>query len=319
LIHVWRVGTFILDQVYQATNPSAHENDMTTKTGTEQVKRYYDEKGWEDRDGVPFNLRLFGTKEDGPIRIELRRLHLDRVRSALSLAGTSLNLLECGCGGAPGRELLNLCARYTGVDFSYRGLEKARFAFADVQIPHEFKVADLCALPFYDGAFDAVYCAHTIYHIVDPSAQETALAEMVRVVRPGGVVVLVAANPRPLAFPIRLARRLLADMPVIGSILNRLRPAPEIPYAPKPIGWMRRRLSRRGPVEVITHDLPSVKFNQKITEFRGIGKFLWRFIRWLDINHPKLSAYLGNYVILICKRAHSPELECRTKATTSES
>jgi SAM-dependent methyltransferase len=210
--------------------------------------------------------------------------------------------LECGCGGAPERNLLDLCARYTGVDFSYRGLEMARSAFADVQIPHEFKVADLCALPFDEGAFDAVYCAHTIYHIVDPSAQATALAEMVRVVRPGGVVVLVAANPRPLAFPIRLTRRLLADMPVVGSILNRLRPASEIPYAPRSIGWMRRRLTRGGPVEVITYDLPSVKFNQEITEFRGIGKFLWKLIRWLDINYPKLSAYLGNFVILICKK-----------------
>jgi hypothetical protein len=49
--------------------------------------------------------------------------HLDRVRSALSLAGTSLNLLECGCGGAPGRDLVGLCSRCTGVDFSYRGCE----------------------------------------------------------------------------------------------------------------------------------------------------------------------------------------------------
>jgi ubiquinone/menaquinone biosynthesis C-methylase UbiE len=275
---------------------------MTKKTGTEQVKRYYDEKGWEEQDGVPLNLRLFGTKEEGPIRIELHRLHLDRVRSGLSLAGTSLNLLECGCGGAPERNLLDLCARYTGVDFSYRGLEIARSAFADVQIPHEFQVADLCALPFDDGAFDAVYCAHIIYHIVDPSAQETAIAEIVRVVRPGGVVVLVAANPRPLAFPIRLTRRLLADMPVVGSILNRLRPAPEIPYAPRSIGWMRRRLSKGGPVEVITCGLPSTKFNQETTEYKGIEKILWKLIRWLDINYPKLSAYLGNFVILICKK-----------------
>jgi ubiquinone/menaquinone biosynthesis C-methylase UbiE len=275
---------------------------MTKKAGTAKVKHYYDEKGWEEQDGVPRHIRLFGIKEDGPIRIELHRLHLDRVRSALSLAGTSLNLLECGCGGNPDRNVLDLCARYTGVDFSDRGLDIARAAFADVQIPHEFTVADVCALPFGDGAFDAVYCAHTIYHIVDPLAQETALAEMVRVVRPDGVVVLVAANPRPLAFPMRLTRRLLADMPVAGSILNRLRPAPELPYKPRSIGWMRRRLSRGGPVEVITYGLPSTKFNQGTTEYKGIEKILWKLIRWLDINYPQLSAYLGNFVILVCKK-----------------
>ena len=94
---------------------------MTKKTGTEETKRFYDEKGWKEQDGKSVDLHLFGVKEDGPIRMELHRLHLNRVRSALSLAGTPLNLLECGCGGSPAREFLDLCARYTGVDFSDTG------------------------------------------------------------------------------------------------------------------------------------------------------------------------------------------------------
>jgi len=246
--------------------------------------------------------RLFGVREDGPIRIELHQLHLDRIRGALSLAGTPLNLLECGCGGNPARALLDLCARYTGVDFSDTGLGMARSAFADVKIPHEFRAADVCALPFDDGSFDAVYCAHMIYHIEKPAAQEAAVAELVRVVRPGGVIVLIAANPRPFAFPVRLARRLVADTPVVGAILNRLRPAPPLPYKPMSIGWMRRRLSRGGPVNVMTYRLPSTEFNQNVTEFAGVGKVMWKSIRWVDINYPKLSAYLGNYVMLICRK-----------------
>ena len=71
---------------------------------------------------------------------------------------------------------------------------------------------------------------------------DAAIAELVRVVRPGGVVVLVAANPRPLAFPVLLARRLAADAPLVGSIFNRLRSKPLLPYKPMPIGWMRRTL-----------------------------------------------------------------------------
>jgi SAM-dependent methyltransferase len=178
----------------------------------------------------------------------------------------------------------------------------ARSSFANVGIPHEFRTADVCALPFEDGAFDAVYCSHLIYHIADPAAQDAALAEFVRVVRPGGVVVLIAANPRPLVFPMRLARRLLADTPGVGSMLNRLRTSPPLPYKPMPIGWMRRRLVRGGPVEVVAADIPSTSFYRNVTEFKGLGKLLWTSIRWLDVNYPRLSAHLGNFVILTCRK-----------------
>ena len=272
------------------------------KTGTEETKRFYNETGWTVRDGASVDRNLFGVKEDGPIRMELHRLHQGRIRSALSQPGRRLDLLECGCGGNPARELLPLCSKYTGVDFSSTGIEMARYSFADVQMAHEFRTADVCALPFDDGAFEAVYCAHMIYHIEDPVAQDAALAELVRVVRPGGVIVLIAANPRPLAFPIRLARRLAAGTPLAGAILNRLRPRPPLPYHPMPIGWMRRRLACAGPVEVLSYGIPSTSFNRNVTEFKGPGKLLWKSIRWLDVNCPRLSAYLGNYVVLTCKK-----------------
>ena len=276
---------------------------MTRTAGTEATQRFYNETGWKEQDGSSVDRNLFGVKEDGPIRVELARTHRDRIRSALLRVGKRLNLLECGCGGNPERQLLDLCARYTGVDFSDTGLQMARSSFADVGIPHEFQIADICALPFDDGAFDAVYCAHMIYHIEDPMAQDAAISEMVRVVRPGGVVVLVAANPRPLAFPMRLARRLAADTPLAGSVLNLLRSRPPLPYKPMSIGWMRRRLARGGPVEVLAESIPSTSFYQNVSEFKGAGKLLWKSIRWLDVNYPKLSAYLGNYVILSCRKA----------------
>ena len=64
------------------------------------------------------------------------------------------------------------------------------------------------------GTFDAVYSAHMIYHIDDIKAQEMALSDLMRVVRPGGIVVLITANPRPLLFPIRFLKRVV---PQVGS------------------------------------------------------------------------------------------------------
>jgi SAM-dependent methyltransferase len=277
------------------------------RRGTDETRRFYDEVGWCVQGDKPVDLNLFGVREDGPIRIELYRLHTDRIRLALSRAGTALNVLECGCGGSPNWQILEVCSRYTGVDFSERGLQLARSSYSDVRIPHEFQNADVCALPFNDGAFDAVYCANMIYHIDDAASQDVALAEMARVVRPGGVVVLIAANPYPLAFPVQLARGLARDTPVVGSVLNRIRSKPPLPYKPMPIGWVRRRLARFGPVEVATGALPTMYFNQNVTEFRGVGKLRWKAIRWLDVHHPRLSAYLGNYVMLTLRKDASPE------------
>lgn len=43
--------------------------------------------------------------------------------------------------------------------------------------------ADASALPFRDGAFDAVIAMHMLYHVADPAK---AIAEMYRVLKPGG-------------------------------------------------------------------------------------------------------------------------------------
>lgn len=274
------------------------EINQPSGRGTDETRHFYDEVGWRVQGGKPVDHNLFGLKEDGPIRIELRRVHTDRIRQGLSRAGTALNLLECGCGGNPARHLLEMCSQYTGVDFSKKGLQLARSSFSDIGIPYEFLKGDICALPFDDGAFDAVFSSHVIYHIDDATAQNAALDEMARVVRPGGAVVLVAANPYPLVFPAQLARGLARDIPVVGSVLKRIRSKPPLPYKPMPIGQMRRRLARFGRVEVVTGDLPTTYFNQNVTEFRGSGKLRWKAIRWLDLHHPRLSAYLGNSVML---------------------
>lgn len=58
--------------------------------------------------------------------------------------------------------------------------------------------ADITAVPYGDGVFDTVLCISTIEHIPDDRA---ALAELVRVVKPGGHVLLTteyhAANGKP--------------------------------------------------------------------------------------------------------------------------
>lgn len=277
--------------------------------GSEETKKFYDRVGWRKKDSKFIDNHMFGVKEDGPIRIYLHNLHMERVRFALTRAGNSIKLLECGCGGNPAMELLDLCSEYKGVDFSETGVKETNEQLKSTMIPCEATQADICKLPFNDNQFDAVYSAHMLYHIPDSAGQKSALHEMMRVLKPGGVLVLITANPRPLLFPIRFLKRLFADTPVVAYISNFIRRKPPIPYKPMPLNWIRHQISQFGAVEFATFGIPSTFFNQSITEYKGMGKLLWKLIRWLDITYPQASAHLGNYAqVTVIKSADNASL-----------
>ncbi len=96
------------------------------------------------------------------------------------------SFLEVGCG--PGFVLAGLRAvlpeaKFVASELYLHGLP---YASRRVTAPAEFIQADCLALP-YDSEFDAVGAFDVLEHI-DPDAQ--ALAEMRRVLRPGGVLLL---------------------------------------------------------------------------------------------------------------------------------
>jgi SAM-dependent methyltransferase len=97
--------------------------------------------------------------------------------------------LDAGCGD--GRYLVALEAelpqRIAGVDIAERILETAR-----VRAPRaELRQANLESLPFDDGAFDLVLSSQVIEHVLDAPA---AAAELARVLRPGGRLVISTDN-----------------------------------------------------------------------------------------------------------------------------
>ena len=98
--------------------------------------------------------------------------------------------LDAGCGD--GRYLAALEAelptRRAGTDISERILETAR-----TRVDADFRQANLESLPFEDGAFDLVLCSQVIEHVLDAAA---AAAELARVLRPGGTLVISTDNAR---------------------------------------------------------------------------------------------------------------------------
>jgi ubiquinone/menaquinone biosynthesis C-methylase UbiE len=100
-------------------------------------------------------------------------------------------VLDVGCGtGDDVRLLAEVVApggRAVGLELSEALLVEAR-ARADENTAIEFIAADAHAMPFGADEFEAVRVERGLQHMADPVA---VLAEMVRVVRPGGRVVAI--------------------------------------------------------------------------------------------------------------------------------
>lgn len=134
------------------------------------------------------------------------------------------SVLDIGCG--TGGIALTLAGRYpgvkvTGADFTEAMLDVARTRPGAGQV--EWKVADATALPFADGAFDAVTSGYLVRNVPDPLA---AFREQARVVRPGGRVVCLETAPPPGSMVLPLVNlHLKYVIPLLGSMVARDRGA----------------------------------------------------------------------------------------------
>lgn len=269
-------------------------------SGTGATRDFYNQLGWKRENGRLVDLQWYGPGEVGPIRQEMHDQRIERIRGLLG--GPGLDYIECGCGGSPAVVLSDLCSHITAVDFSATGLVEAAKTLRKTGVPFETVEADMTRLPFPNETFDAAYSAQAIFHIEDPRGQAAAFREIMRVVKPGGVAVFVLANPFPLLFPIRAVRRILASLPGVNALLNRLRAKPPIPFRPMPLGWMRQRLAAWGDVQITGYRMASTWCNQKLTEESGIGRIAWKLMRRIETHHPRLAARLGCYVTIAVRK-----------------
>lgn len=153
------------------------------------------------RDKAQVRDNLYGDPAKLGARVNLqRRFSVNPMPIAdweLGLVDTTgvQRALDAGCG--TGAFLLPLARRLApqgatviGLDLAEGTLGQARAAVQAAGLPVECIIGDVEALPFDDSSFDLVLANYMLYHVPN---LEQAIAELRRVLRPGGTL-LAATN-----------------------------------------------------------------------------------------------------------------------------
>jgi len=149
----------------------------------------------------------------GELASEHARLVLDVIARGLGNP-KNLRVLDVGCGiGRTDCVLERGVGELYGVDVSRQSLDAARGNAPATRFVHY----DGKCLPFADASFDAAFAISVVHH-VPPALRSRFMAEMLRTIRPRGVVIIIEHNPlNPVTRRIVSRCAFDADAVLLGS------------------------------------------------------------------------------------------------------
>jgi ubiquinone/menaquinone biosynthesis C-methylase UbiE len=192
------------------------------------------------------------------------------------------DVLEVGCGtGLLMERLRGRCVSLTGLDISPGMAARAR------KRGHHVTVGSADSLPFEDESFDLVYSFKVLAHI-EPI--EKALAEISRVLRPGGHFVGDFYNPWS-----------------IRGLIKALKPPTAIADGAHDEHVFTRFDSPRQVVSHLPPDLPLVRFRgvRVVTPFAGVfalpgAETVWTRIERMAGRSPLWR--FGGFLVAVCRK-----------------
>jgi len=159
-----------------------------------------------------------------------------RAVDALQIA-RGIRVIDLGAGtGNAALEAARHGATVLAVEPSQRLVEVCRARAAGEDLPVEAKQGDASRIPAADGAFDALL---SVFAVIFAPDAEAAADEMLRVVRPGGRLVVTTWSPKG---PISQAGAVLRDAMALVDPSSKTRVAP----AWGDPAWVRALFERRG-------------------------------------------------------------------------
>jgi ubiquinone/menaquinone biosynthesis C-methylase UbiE len=180
-------------------------------------------------------------------------------------------------GGGYGRlaiVLTEYADRVTLVDPSTQQLELSREIFPG--LPFDRELAEAAKLPFDDGSIDLAVMVRVLHHLPDP---DNELAELARILRPGGHAVIEAANST------HAVRRMAA-------LLRRQR----IPADPVDLRSAKARLEGAAPY--VNHHPRTI-----IGQLAAVGLDVRETLSASNFRHPLAKALVPQRALLAAERA----------------
>jgi SAM-dependent methyltransferase len=193
-------------------------------------------------------------------------------------------LLDCGCGTGANLELLAAFGRAFGFDLTEVGLQIGREAGRT-----RLARASVTAVPFPSGSFDVVTSFDVLYAL-EGADERAAIAEMYRVLRPGGFAIVNVAAMKLLrgdhsAFGGEVRRysreELRRGLEAAGFEVVRLTYTNATLFAPLAVSrlWQRRRGLRKEAEAQLDILVPPAPINTIMTAVLQLES-VW--LRWFD-------------------------------------
>jgi ubiquinone/menaquinone biosynthesis C-methylase UbiE len=218
------------------------------------------------------------------IRTPAERAAWDRILGLVVPGRRALDALDVGSGtGFLSFELAARGHRVTGVDFAPAMIAQARSKAAARGVAVTFEEADAEQLPFAPGSFDLLISRHLLWTLPHP---EAAIDEWIRMLRPGGRLVVVDGqfDTSALTTPPAGSARASAEYAAISDQLPFLggRPREEI----------EALLRAHGLIEVASDpllDLVAAQAQRMVDE--GLEpRTHRRYIAWGDVSGGRVKA-----------------------------
>ena len=150
-------------------------------------------------------------------------------------------VFELGCGGGFNQRHYDAAAvtSFSGIDPNASLLEAARQRARDKGWEADIREGNGEDIPFHDGAFDTVVCTYTLCSVDDPAR---VLAEMRRVLKPGGRMLFLEHGKAPDPGPAKWQRRI---EPVWKHLAGNCHLTREIGHSIRKAGFEIEPIGRR--------------------------------------------------------------------------
>jgi SAM-dependent methyltransferase len=284
---------------------AATDDGKARDRDSDGVRRFYDEYGWIKNEAGAYN--------DTAVFTDMRAVATYYASACNRRIARQLRsgryLLDAASGAVPHQDYIQFSTHYDFricLDFSITALREAK---AKLGAKGLYVLGDITCLPFASDSIDDVISLHTIYHV--PRAMgATAVDELVRVVKPGGRVVIVAKWASSLLLSVatlgRAAlgklKRLLLARPRPASFAEARQQEHKLYYAPFDYQRYRSEIASRHDTRLRLWSATSMPFQKAFFVDNRFGLLSVKLVLAAEQLFEPLAARYGQYPMFVVSK-----------------